>query len=163
MSNSNQQEKSNSDVFSMICFFTSVLICGYALLSMIVEFLWMDKYIQYKAKQPQGLKTACAYFEEKADVKTYNYPVYYVVIDDLLINVDRATRLGVPLAKKEKYLFLKLALIISKKCVIKSSMCKQVLIFQYCQNPFVFFNPIFFLLNIFIYMIIQVLMRSNLI
>lgn len=154
MSNSNQQARSNSDVFSMICFFTSVLICGYALLSMIVEFLWMDKYIQYKAKQPQGLKTACAYFEERVDTKKYNYPIYYVVIDDLLINVDRATRLGVPLAKKEKYLFFETSLDNKQKA------CHKV---QYVQTGFDvfvlpktmrFFQLIFSLLNIFIYMII---------
>lgn len=152
MSNSNQQERSNSDVFSMICFFTSVLICGYALLSMIVEFLWMDKYIQYKAKQPQGLKTACAYFEEKADVKTYNYPVYYVVIDDLLINVMRSTPSTVPLIKKEKMVFFRSSLDSKQKA------CHKV---QYVQTGFDFlvlpksirlFQPNFFpFKNIYLY------------
>lgn len=151
MNNPNQKERSNFDHFSML---TSVLLCGYSMLFMIVNFLWGYEYIQYKAKQPQGLKTACAYFEKRADVKTYNYPVYYVVIDDLLINVNRSTRSGVPLAKKEKMVFFRTSLDNKQKA------CHKV---QYVQTGFDvfvlpktmrFFNPIFSLLNIFIYMII---------
>lgn len=127
MSNPNQKERSNFERFSMICFFTSVLLCGYAMLFMIVNFLWGDEYIQYKAKQPQGLKTACAYFEKRADVKTYNYPVYYIVIDDLLINVDKSTRLGVPLAEKEKMVFFETSLDNKQKA------CHKV---QYVQTGF---------------------------